>query len=384
MINIQNEKDCCGCHACYNICPKNAITMMKDKNGFKYPKTDNDKCINCGLCEKTCPMLKKNKINNKPKAFACINKKDEIRIESSSGGIFSLIAENILNQNGIVFGAMFDERFNVIHSYIEKTEDLYKLRGSKYVQSIIGDNYKKAKDFLENGNKVLFTGTPCQIEGLKLYLQKSYENLYTQDIICHGVPSPKVWETYNNIIKHKFNSKIKRMSFRNKENGWKKYSLKYEFYNDNSFSILNSESVYMKAFLKDLCLRSSCYNCNFKNIERNSDITLADFWGIQNILPEFDDDKGTSLVIINSEKGKEIFEEIKENIKYIETDINKAIKYNQSMLKSAKLPKNRKVFFENLEDMNFDELVKKYLPKTNIFKLVTIKTKKIIKKILKR
>ena len=383
MIQINSKKNCCGCYACYNICSKNAIIMLEDEKGFKYPKINIEKCINCGLCEKVCPILKKNKINNEPKAFACINKNDEIRKESSSGGIFSLIAEKILQQDGVVFGAMFDENFNVVHSYVEKREELYKFRGSKYVQSIIGACYKKAKIFLENGRYVLFTGTPCQIEGLKSYLQKDYDKLYTQDIICHGVPSPKVWKRYLEFREINDGKKPEKIEFRNKDVGWKVFSMKFKYKKNNYIKNLRKDN-YMQAFLKNLCLRDSCYNCNFKETNRISDITLADFWGIQNILPEFDDDKGTSLVIINSAKGKKIFEEIKENIKFIETDFNEAIKYNPSMISSAKMAKNKEAFFEKLDNMKFDELVKKYSLKTNIFRLLVIKVKIIIKKIFKR
>lgn len=179
MINIQEKSKCCGCYGCYNICPKGAIEMVQDEKGFYYPQIIKEKCINCGLCNKICPISNKIEIENSPKAFAAYNKDKRIREKSSSGGVFTLLAEKILEQNGVVFGAKFDENFNVVHSYVERKEDLEVFRGSKYVQSKIGDTYKKAEELLKNGRLVLFSGTPCQIEGLKKYIRKEYDNLYT-------------------------------------------------------------------------------------------------------------------------------------------------------------------------------------------------------------
>ena len=197
MINIKDKSKCCGCSGCMNICPKNAIIMKEDKNGFKYPIVDKEKCINCGLCEKVCPILNNKKEQQKEiKAYACYNKNIEERLKSSSGGIFILLAKEILKRNGIVFGAAFDENFNVKHISIDNEKDIEKLMGSKYVQSNMGKVYKEVKEFLENGKYILFSGTPCQIEGLKKFLKKDYDKLYTQDIICHGVPSPKIWQMY--------------------------------------------------------------------------------------------------------------------------------------------------------------------------------------------
>lgn len=366
MIKIEEKNKCCGCYACSNICPKNAIEMIEDEKGFKYPKINENKCINCGLCEKVCPILKKNKISNTPKAYACINKNENIRKNSSSGGIFTLIAEEIINMGGVVFGAQFDNDFNVIHSYTNNKEELYKYRGSKYAQSIIGDNYKIVKSFLEEGKYVLFTGTPCQVEGLYAFLQKDYDNLYTGDIICHGIPSPKVWKKYKEELEKQNNSKIKTMNFRDKSDGWMNYCLNYEFENSNSYKELNSKSKYMQAFLKDLSIREACYDCKFKTKNRKSDITLADFWGIQNIKPEMNDNKGTSLVIVNSLKGEDLFERIKEKIKFIETDFEKSIKYNPSMTCSPKIPKNREKFFSDLDNYELNILIKKYLPKQKL------------------
>ena len=196
MIEISKKSKCSGCHACYNICPKNAINMQVDENGFKIPIVDKSKCVNCGMCDRACPIINKNIIDNEPKVYVCYNKNENIRYKSSSGGIFTLIAREILQRKGIVFGAAFNEDFSVSHMYIDDIEKLDMLRRSKYVQSSINDTYRQAKEFLEAGRFVLFTGTPCQIEGLLAYLGKQYNKLYTQDIVCHGVPSQKVWRKY--------------------------------------------------------------------------------------------------------------------------------------------------------------------------------------------
>lgn len=375
-------KECTGCYACYNVCPQNAITMDEDNYGFQYPTINKEKCINCGLCEKICPVLHKEKVNNQPKAYACINKNENIRKQSSSGGIFTLLAEKILDLGGVVFGAQFDEDFNVIHSYVENKEDLYKFRGSKYVQSQIGASFKKVRQFLNEGRCVLFTGTPCQIEGLYSYLSKEYEKLYTQDIICHGIPSPKVWRKYIKSIEDAKKYKLTNANLRNKTTGWLTYSFKYQLENKKTYTEYSFENKYMQLFLKSIILRESCYNCHFKSKNRKSDITLADFWGIQNVVPKMFDNKGTSLVIVNSQKGNELFNKIKQDIKYIENDFEESIKYNPSMTKSTERPKSREEFFEKLENEDLETLAEKYVVKENTIKRNIIILKSIIKNIV--
>lgn len=385
MIEIQEKSNCCGCHACFSKCPKNAIEMIEDAKGFKYPKIDKEKCINCGLCDKVCPILNNKIITNSPKAYACINMNEQIRMQSTSGGIFTLLAETIIKNNGVVFGASFNEEFLVTHEYAEKIEDLYKFRGSKYLQSSINDTYKKAKEFLDADRYVLFTGTPCQIEGLIKYLGKDYSKLYLQDIICHGVPSPKVWKKYIEYKEKQYDSSVNKMNFRDKSaEGWNKYHFKMDFKNNNSYNIIHGNDSYMKAFLSHLALRESCTSCKFKKENRLSDITLADFWGINNIKPEMNDEKGTSLVIVNSEKGKELFELIKENIKFEEVDFKEAIKYNPSMVRVSNKSENSDKFFDELDDNEFDEVVRMYLPKQSFIQRVKAKVKKVFKKVLNK
>ena len=384
MINIKNKSKCCGCGACYNTCPTNAIRMQEDEYGFKYPQIDNTKCTNCGLCERVCPIFKELKqVKKDVKAYAAYAKNEEIRNQSSSGGIFTLLAEYIIKQGGVVFGAQFDETFNVEHSYVDNISDLNKFRGSKYIQSDIRETYKKVKEFLENNRKILFTGTPCQIEGLKSFLNKEYENLYTQDIICHGVPSPLVWEKYKKYRKEKDEREPNIINFRDKTKGWKKYNLTFE-YTDKKYSVDKGQDLFMKAFLKNTCLRESCYSCAFKKENKVSDITLGDYWGIQNVHPEMDDDKGVSAVIANSLRGQELFEAIKENLVWKETEYEYIKKYNPSLVESPKMDPNRESFFENLEKISFDELVKKYTYEPSFLRKVINKLKYEFSKLTKK
>ncbi len=317
-----------------------------------------------------------------PQAYACINKDEKIRKNSSSGGIFTLLAEQILDKQGVVFGAAFDENYHIIHTYIENKNELEKFRGSKYAQSKIGICYRQAKDFLDQGRYVLFTGTPCQVEGLKMYLKKEYDNLYTQDFICHGTPSHKVWEKYLEYRKNISGQEPEKISFRNKDDGWKLFNMKFE-YSNSDYKKSENQDPYMQAFLKNASLREECYKCKFKKKNRVSDITLADFWGIENILPEMDDNKGTSLVIVHSEKGQQLFKDISSKMIYKQVDFDEAIKYNPSMLEVAKPDPKRKEFFKNLDKVPFDKLVKKYTYRRSFIKRVFSKTKKILIKLYK-
>ena len=330
--------------------------MKIDEEGFWYPVVDKVKCIECGLCEKRCPILNDRSIENTPQACACYNNDEEIRKESSSGGIFTLLASYIIDNGGIVYGAAFNQNFEVEHIEVTNKQDLSKLRGSKYVQSKLGNTYSKIKEHLNQNKLVYFSGTPCQIDGLLCFLNKKYDNLICQDIVCHGVPSPKIWKHYLKKFDLEKNAKI---SFRDKSTGWDSYSFSIKQEN-NSFKELSRQNEYMKVFLKDLCLRPSCYDCHSKSLHRNSDITLADFWGIKEICPEMYDNKGTSLVFINSNKGKKLFDKILKDIKYQVVDINKASKYNPSSFKSVSKPEKRDKYMNNIFNNKFDKYSKKY------------------------
>lgn len=381
MIEIKTKKDCCGCYACYNICPKECITMETDNEGFWYPKIDKDKCINCNLCEKVCPIINKpNSFLYEEKSYAIFNKNEKIRLESSSGGFFSLLAEYVINNHGNVYGAVFDESFNVKHIKITSFQDIELLRGSKYVQSKINDIFKSVKFDLKNNKMVLFTGTPCQIAGLQSFLQKKYDNLILMDIVCHGVPSPLVWQRYIDELKQNYKQDIKSIYFRDKSTGWKTYSVKFLFDKDE-YKNFGFKDIYMKGFLNDIYLRPSCYNCNFKGIERVSDITVADFWGIEKVLPKMDDNKGTSLIVIHSEKGKQLFNKLSEKMVLNEVNLNEVIKYNPSMVRAVKYNEKRKDFFlEFNSEKNLINLIRKYT-KESFIKRAKNKIKFIIKEI---
>lgn len=325
MIEIKEKKNCCGCNACVQVCPKQCISMKEDREGFLYPEVDKDICVDCHLCEKVCPVLNQGKERKPLKVYAAKNKDEEIRRQSSSGGIFTLLAEQVIDEGGVVFGARFNENWEVVHSYTETKEGLAAFRGSKYVQSRIGDNYKKAEEFLKSGRKVLFSGTPCQIAGLNLYLRKEYENLLTVDFICHGVPSPGVWREYlkeeiarqcdgkNSVLSHpieKEKIRVKGISFRDKKLGWKKYSFVLTLSVPDGHGVENTvlpseplnKNLFLRGFLADLYLRPSCYACPAKCLKSGSDVTIGDFWGIEKVMPEMDDDKGVSVVMMNRDR----------------------------------------------------------------------------------
>ena len=384
MINLTNKENCSGCHACSNICPVGCITMMTDREGFVYPEVDKKKCINCNKCTNVCNIINPIVSNNIPKAYACYNKNEDIRLNSSSGGIFTLIAEYILDLKGVVFGAAFDKDFTVKHIEVTEKEQLNLLRGSKYVQSKIGDTYKFVKKYLDGGRAVLFTGTPCQIDGLIKFLGgKEYDKLYTQDIICHGVPSPKVWRDYVSHIKQGLDCDVDNITFRNKDNGWINYSIRF---NSQSGVIYNSvfrNDYFMTGFIKNLYLRPSCYNCHSKSINRNSDITLADFWGIDNIVPEMNDDKGTSLIFVNTDKGTKLFNNISEKIVYQKVDYREAVKYNSSAYVSVHKPKHRDKVIKKINCRNFDKIIERYTT-TSFLGKCRIKLNIIFKSIIKK
>ncbi|MDE6024410.1 MAG: Coenzyme F420 hydrogenase/dehydrogenase, beta subunit C-terminal domain [Lachnospiraceae bacterium] len=378
MLDVINKEKCSGCYACANKCPQNCIKMKMDKEGFRYPCIDKNKCIDCHLCEKVCPIINQEGIDNNPKAYACINKNEDIRLESSSGGIFSLLAECVIEQGGIVYGAAFNDKYEVEHIGITNIDELYKLRGSKYVQSNIGNVYSEIEKQLEAGQLVYFSGTPCQVGGLLSFLSKSYNNLICQDIVCHGVPSPKIWKQYLEMHNREYNDIPTQINFRQKDAGWSMYELNIKYMNNNSYKCYHRNDVYMKAFLGNMDLRPSCYHCHFKSLNRLSDITLADFWGVDNVVDDMNDNKGTSLVFINSEHGNILFHKIKDEMIYKEVDINKAVVSNPCAYESVQEPKVRKHFFDKIDKVGFD----KYIKRVTKDKLI-LKVKRKIYSILK-
>lgn len=359
--DIIKKELCTGCMACKNICPKNAINIYRDKNGFEYPSIDTKLCVRCGLCRKICPVIDKMQENGyQTKVYVGINKDEKTRLQSSSGGIFSVLANYILSKQGIIYGTKFNQKLEVSHERLENKKDIELFRGSKYVQSKIRDTYKKVKEDLKDKKLVLFTGTPCQVEGLLSFLGKKYDNLYTQDIICHGVPSPKVWKKYVEYKKEKNGEYPLTVNFRKKDIlGWSNYQVDYKYSNKEEI-IHHKDDIYMKIFLNNLDLRESCYNCQFKKISKQSDITLGDFWGIDKIKPRLNDEKGVSVIIINSLKGEKLFNEIKQYIKYDDAKIDDVIKYNSCVCQSTQYNLKRDKFFEDIDKYDFEHIIYEY------------------------
>lgn len=330
MIQVTDKSQCCGCTACMNVCPKQCISMQEDREGFLYPVVDSSLCIDCNLCQKVCPMLHTKEAREPLNVYAAKNKNEQVRLASSSGGIFTLLAEAVIDKGELVFGARFNADWEVVHDYTETKDGLAVFRGSKYVQSRMGNCYHNVRSFLQQGRRVMFTGTPCQIAGLKNYLRQDDDNLLTVDVVCHGVPSPKVWRMYldeitrkggkNTVLSHPImlNREIHSIDFRSKSSGWKKYSFALTLSeaqadgkkNTVLLSSVFMENPFMRAFLSNLSLRPSCYACPVKAGKSGSDITIADFWGIEEVLPELDDDKGVSLVLSYTEKGQLVLDNL--------------------------------------------------------------------------
>lgn len=369
MIHITEPKKCCGCNACVQACPKHCIRMQEDSEGFLYPFVDRESCIDCGLCERVCPVINQNEPQKPVVTLAAVNSDESVRLASSSGGIFTLLAERTIDNGGVVFGAAFDENWDVKHLCIDSKSELPKLRGSKYVQSIIGNCYKEAKAYLSAGKEVLFSGTPCQIAGLKRFLHKEYKNLKTVDVVCHGAPSPMVWRMYLDEVSSMYNiAQITDIKFRDKTEGWKNFSLSIKYKDkegaEKTFRETLNENIFMRCFLSNLCLRPSCYACPARNGKSGSDITLADLWGAENICPGLDDDKGVSLVLLrNKDFTLPGFE--KKEIEY-----SKAVMYNPSIESDVTLPNKRDRFFRLLHSDGIHKATVKCTTKSRLEVLI--------------
>ena len=365
MIQITNSSDCCGCSSCVQVCPKQCISFDEDEKGFCYPIVNMESCIDCGLCEMVCPCLNSSESIFPREVYAVKNPDENVRKESSSGGVFTMLAEAIIDQGGVVFGAKFNEKWEVVHDYTETKDGLKAFRGSKYVQSLIRDTYIKTRDFLKVGRKVLFSGTPCQVAGLRKFLRKEYDNLITVDFICHGVPSPGIFRWYlqeeinNYIIQNTSNRSeyipihsipkesiklpkslsIMAVRFRDKQEGWKKFGFTIDLIlssnrGEQKYDTISSnliENVFLKGFIADLYLRPSCHKCPSRNYKSGSDITVSDFWGQEYMFPDFDNDTGVSAVIIKTEKGESLYSSLKWPIQE-KKSIDQVISYNKSLL----------------------------------------------------
>jgi coenzyme F420-reducing hydrogenase beta subunit len=362
MINKLGKDKCTGCNNCYNICPQNAITMIPDDEGFWYPAINHEKCTRCGLCSKQCPVMSGLNSDNfsTPYVYAAWNRDEDIRINSTSGGIFTELATYIISIGGCVVGAKYNEDLTVAHYIINRLDDIEKLRQSKYMQSDIGLIFREIKRLISSGRIVLFCGTPCQNAGLMNFLGNQLERLYLCDFICRGVISPKVYKKYIDMLESKYHNKVKRIQFKDKTYGWNRFGTMVEFENGRKYIRDRYSDLYMVGYLEyNLYLRPSCHNCNFKKLPRNSDLTLGDFWGISKTRPHLDADKGTSVVIVNSIKGQQLFDNIKKNIYCEECQLSDVISENTCLLNSTPVGKYREEFFENLSKMRFDNALKK-------------------------
>lgn len=384
MINFNFNKNCYGCRNCENICPKGAIKISENKEGFLVPTINEEKCIHCGLCDRKCPYLTFSKSTELKKNiwYSCYLKDVKDREKSSSGGIFPAIAKYFIKNNGLVCGCIWNEEMKPIHVLTDKLEDIDKMRGSKYMQSDLQDVIKKIKKEINN-KKILFTGTPCQIAAVKLYIGKN-KNLYTCGLICEGAGSYKVWKKYVKKLEQKYKSKMTYASFRNKELGWDSPIAKYKFENGKIRKVLSFVyDLYVIGFLQGLYYRNSCNNCQYKGDGHNSDILIGDLWGATKKQLTETQYKGISAVILNTDIGKEMFENVKKEFSYKEIEPQQVIKFNKLLIESINKHKNRDEFYSNLDNIDImknikkniyknkrNDIIKEILYKMKIFRLV--------------
>ena len=366
MLILERKEECCGCTACVNICPVDCIAMQADEEGFLYPHIEKDKCIECNQCAVVCP------INNNPKSSAkvdavCARAKDlNIVRESTSGGFFTPIAQYVLDNDGIVVGAICNKNNTIEHIIVNHSnkEELEKYRGSKYVQSELGNMFSTVKSELEKGTKVCFSGTPCQISGLFNYLKKDYENLITIDMICKGVPSPKLWKKYVDFKEKKYNSKIKQVSFRKKTYGYHSGTMELLFENGKKYCGSGRVDYYLKSFYKDICSRPSCYECSFKSDKHPSDYTIFESWHASTVVPGLKDDNlGYTSVLINSDKGRTLFSQIKDKYEWYPIDKEQAIELDGIMVRNNSKPHPKRYeYYKDLDNESLDKHIEKFIP----------------------
>ena len=367
MIHIDDKTKCCGCTACASICPKTCINMRPDEEGFLYPVVDESSCVDCHLCEKVCPVINKKVNENKlPESCAVRAKDGDTVMNSTSGGFFTPFANWLKNNNGVICAAAYDEDFHVSHVIVDTTKEeipYNRIRGSKYVQSDMRDCYVKIKEFLSHGRIVGFVGTTCQVAGLKAYIGDN-DNLITIDLVCHGTPSPKLWDKYLEYQKDKNKSEIKDISFRNKTYGYHSSTMKIDFENGNEYYGSARIDYMLKSFFKEISSRPICYECPFKTIERCSDVTLYDCWHIAELVPELkDDDRGYTNVIVQSEKGKKLLEELKEELNIYPVDTKKAVELDGIMVEHAAVPHPRRAeYYKNIDNVSLHDHIQTFIP----------------------
>ena len=366
MIEIKNKENCCGCSACYSVCPKNCITMSEDEEGFLYPHVDKNICIDCGLCEKVCPILRYQQPKPKAqKAFVVQHRDKTVLAQSTSGGAYTAIAKWILDKDGVVFGVRLNDLFEAEHCYIERYDDLRLFRNSKYVQSKIGDTYKQVRDYLKEGRIVLYSGTPCQLEGLFQFLRnKQYDNLYTVDVVCRAVPSPLVLRKYLEMQKDMFASDLMDVKFRDKYHGYKYSSLSLFSKCGKDYHEGIDTDVYLRSFFSGTNIRQSCPVCKFRNRYRRTDFTIWDCFNIDDFSPELDNDKGATRILCQSVRSVELLKELKSEMKVIEIDPEKAVRGVRELVSGPTLHPQRAAFFSDLNEKKTAEVFHEYFPIT--------------------
>lgn len=340
MIRITDKSLCTGCTACVNACPVQCIVIRRDREGFDYPVANPDICISCGRCERICPILNPREVSGPLGLYAA--RSPEYVDGSSSGGVFPALAEAVVNDGGTVYGAVINPDMTVGHTEADDMAGVERMRGSKYVQSDLYAVFEDVKAVLEEGRRVLFSGTPCQVAGLRAYLERGYDRLLTVDCACHGVPSPGLWEKYVKALEVKYGSPVRNIRFRDKGQGWRRYRFTVSL-DDREVAIYHQKDPFMLLFLQNMSLRPSCYGCRFRNGRSGSDLTLADLWNVGATAPEYDDDKGVSLVIANTEKGHSALKASVSDIR--RTDASDAMKRNGGFAASVAMPEKREEFF---------------------------------------
>lgn len=385
MIDIKRKEECCGCNACGDACPKGCITFKEDIEGFGYPVVDETKCVDCGLCDKVCPELnivdlKKNDYPQPAHTIAAINKKMSARWDSTSGGAFSALADAMYEEGGYVSGAIYNEDFSVRNFISNNPDDLKKLRSSKYLQSKAEGIYKEIRDLLRKGEKVLACGTPCQMAALRSFLRKDYDNLIIVDFICRGVNSPKVYRKYLDSLERKFGGKVVYVKAKNKELGWRYLTRKVVFDNGKVYYGVHMQDDFRRGYHTNVFCRPSCYSCQYKGFPRMADITIADYWGIEKVDPNMDNNIGTSMILLNSNKGIAYFEKVKDKLEWEETKFESILPGNIALRKSiepARIDRNK--FFEDLDKGTFEEVTAKYFPLIQKKKTLKGKVKTVLK-----
>ena len=382
MISIQNKVDCCGCNACGDICPKQAISYKTDNEGFWYPEVNKELCVDCGLCDKVCPIQNKADFVERyaePNVFAAYTKDKAIRLDSTSGGIHSMLALKMYEKKAYVGGAVYNPDHTCSQIVDDNPERLPEIRSSKYLQSNAEGVYKEIRNLLKEGKNVFFCGCPCQIHALYNLLGKEYENLVTCDFICRGVNSPKVFLKYMEMLERQYGAKATKIKFKNKKWGWHNFSMRVKFENGKEYCKDRWHDLFFIGYLQaGNFTRPSCYECHFKGFPQKSDITLADFWGIETLDKSMDQDKGTSLVMVNSEKGQILFNAIKNDIEWKQFTMEEARRGNPAMEYSlSSFKPNRDAFFNDLDKLPFDEVSVKYFPKPSANRILKQKIRKV-------